>query len=182
MNVKEGPIPGLKIIEPDVIHDGRGIFFQSYHNREYVLAGIGARFVQDNEAWSSAGVLRGLHYQTGAYAQAKLMRVVKGAIYDVAVDIRPGSSHRGEWFGIRLDEENKLQFFIPRGFAHGYLSLVDGTIVNYKCDNFYNKPSEGGIRYDDSTLGIDWHAHYRRRISLSDKDRALPQFGHHKSI
>lgn len=175
----ETPIPGLLVFEPQVWEDSRGYFFESYNTRSFHEAGIGSNFVQDNEARSSYGVLRGLHYQTGTRAQAKLVRVVEGEVLDVAVDIRPESPTYGQSYSILLNAENKKQLFVPRGFAHGYAVLSKTAIFCYKCDNYYSKEHEGGIRYDDPHLGIDWKIP-QEAIQLSDKDRALPLFGQHR--
>lgn len=175
----ETPIPGLLVFEPQVWEDSRGYFFESYNTRSFHEAGIGSNFVQDNEARSSYGVLRGLHYQTGTRAQAKLVRVVEGEVLDVAVDIRPESPTYGQSYSILLNAENKKQLFVPRGFAHGYAVLSKTAIFCYKCDNYYSKEHEGGIRYDDPHLGIDWKIP-QEAIQLSDKDRVLPLFGQHR--
>ncbi len=172
------PIPGLLIFEPRIWTDDRGYFYESYNANTYSAAGIEAIFVQDNESKSSQGVLRGLHYQMGEFAQAKLVRVAEGVVWDVAVDIREGSPTYGQHFGIELSADNKKQLFIPRGFAHGFVVLSDTAVFCYKCDNFYKKSSEGGIRYDDPTLSIDWHIP-PGEVIVSEKDRDLPPFGKH---
>lgn len=136
------------------------------------------RFVQDNQARSTRGVLRGLHYQVGEMAQAKLVRVLEGEVLDVAVDIRDGSPTYGQWFGIRLSAENKRQLLVPRGFAHGYVVLSETAEFFYKCDNFYSKAHEGGIRYDDPALRIDWEIDLSE-VLVAEKDLALPRFGEH---
>ena len=178
MEVQQTPIPDLLVIQPRVFNDPRGYFFESY-NAKNLLASLGAiEFVQDNEALSVKGVLRGLHYQVGEFAQAKLVRVVRGKILDVAVDIRPGSPTYGKWFAIELSSENKKQLFVPKGFAHGYHTLSAEAIFSYKCDNYYSKAHEGGIKWDDASLGIDWNLGDGELI-LSEKDRALPYFGDH---
>lgn len=178
MKFHKTPIAGLIIIEPDVFNDDRGYFFEAYSYLGFREAGIPDAFVQDNEAQSKKGVLRGLHYQVGKMAQSKLLRVIHGAIFDVAVDIREGSSTYGKWYGIELSAENKKQFYIPRGFAHGYVALEDGTILAYKCDNFYSKAHEGGIRYDDPSLAIAWPIDGVKPI-VSERDLGLPAFGAH---
>lgn len=165
-------IEGLLIIEPSVFLDARGYFCETFHNDRYNLPNA-FPFVQDNEAKSSKGVLRGLHFQHGAHAQGKLVRVVTGAVYDVAVDLRPGSPTFGKSFGVILSGENKKQFWVPRGFAHGYLVLEDDTIFSYKCDNYYHKDSEGGLKYDDPALKISWPSMDLPFI-VSEKDRHLP--------
>jgi len=173
MNVIKTYIDGLVVIEPKVFKDDRGYFFESYNQDSYQKKGIKNIFIQDNEAFSSYGVVRGLHYQKGAYAQAKLVRVVQGSVFDVAVDLRKESPTYLKWFGIELSAENKRQFFVPRGFAHGYSVLEDNTIFVYKCDNFYHKEAEGGIMPLDKTLNIDWKIP-QDKISLSDKDLNNP--------
>ena len=150
------PIPDLLIFEPTILPDDRGYFFESYNRRVWEEAGVRVEFVQDNQSRSTRGVLRGLHYQVGDMAQAKLVRVVHGAVLDVAVDLRENSPAYGQWFSILLSAENKRQLFVPRGFAHGYLVLSETAEFFYKCDNFYSKAHEGGLRYDDPQLGIDW--------------------------
>lgn len=175
----ETPIPGLIAFEPTVFHDERGYFFESYNRRTWAEIGISADFVQMNQARSTRGVLRGLHYQTGDMAQAKLVRVVEGEVLDVAVDLREGSATYGVWYGIRLSAENKRQLFVPRGFAHGYVVLSDTAEFVYQCDNFYSKAHEGGIRYDDPGLNIDWEFDLQQVI-VSEKDLALPFFGAHR--
>ena len=167
------PIPGLLVFEPAVFHDDRGYFFESYNQKVWAEAGVPATFVQDNQARSTRGVLRGLHYQTGEMAQAKLVRVIEGEVLDVAVDLREDSPTLGQWYGIRLSAENKRQLFVPRGFAHGYLVLTDTAEFAYKCDNFYSKTHEGGIRFDDPEVGIDW-AFDLEKVLVSEKDLALP--------
>ena len=149
-------IPDLQLFEPRVFGDERGYFFESYNEQTFLAAGIEGRFVQDNEAFSSRGVLRGLHRQTGADAQAKLVRVTHGEVFDVAVDLRKGSPTLNQWYGVRLSAENRLQLYVPRGFAHGYVVLSETATFVYKCDNFYAPGSEAGLRYDDPTIGIDW--------------------------
>ncbi|HJW28595.1 MAG TPA: dTDP-4-dehydrorhamnose 3,5-epimerase [Saprospiraceae bacterium] len=148
-------IEGLLVIEPDVFADSRGYFLETFNLLRYSIPGAHT-FVQDNEAKSDKGVLRGLHFQKGEFAQGKLVRVIKGSVYDVAVDLRPGSETFGIPYGIILSGENKKQFWIPRGFAHGYLVLENDTIFSYKCDNYYQKSAEAGIRYDDEDLSITW--------------------------
>jgi dTDP-4-dehydrorhamnose 3,5-epimerase len=171
MNIIETEIEGLLIIEPDVFKDSRGYFLETYTSSKYNLPNVSA-FVQDNEAQSDLGVLRGLHFQRGDAAQGKLVRVVKGAVYDVAVDIRPDSETFGVPFGIILTGENKKQLWVPRGFAHGYLVLEDATIFSYKCDNHYNKSAEGGIHYNDPDLAIPWPM-LEIPFLVSEKDQVL---------
>ena len=173
MKVTETSIPGVKIVEPVVHGDARGYFVETYNEERYIAAGIEARFVQDNESCSSRGVLRGLHWQAGEHCQAKLVRVVRGAVWDVAVDIRKGSPTFGRHVGCELTAENGRQFFIPRGFAHGFVVLEDNTIFSYKCDNFYCKESERGLRFDDPAIGVKWPWPGRDYL-LSDKDMHHP--------
>ena len=149
-------IPGLLIYEPKVFEDNRGYFFESYNEKTFLSEGVGIKFVQDNQAKSSYGVIRGLHYQMNPAAQTKLIRVLSGAIIDVAVDIRKGSPTFGKSFSIELSAENKKQLLVPRGFAHGYSVISETAEVMYKCDAFYNKETEGGIVYNDPALEIDW--------------------------
>lgn len=176
MIAKETKLKGCFILEPKVFHDGRGYFFESFNQNTFnKLIGQNVNFIQDNESFSSKGVLRGLHYQTGASAQAKLVRVIKGNVLDIAVDIRKESPTFGEYVSVELSEENKTQLFIPRGFAHGFIVLSNTAIFSYKCDNFYNKGSEGGIIYKDETLNIDWVLKENEYI-ISDKDLLLPKF------
>jgi len=172
-------IPDLKVFEPKVWKDERGYFFEAYNETTFREAGIDAHFVQDNQARSTVGVLRGLHYQIEPFAQAKLVRVTEGEVLDVAVDIRENSPTYGKWYAVRLSAENKRQLFVPRGFAHGYVVLSETAEFFYKCDNFYSKAHEGGIRYDDATLGIDWEVELEEVI-LSEKDGVLPGFGAHR--
>lgn len=163
------------VFEPSVFRDERGYFFESFNQRVFKEAGVTTRFVQDNQSHSVLGVIRGLHYQRHPYAQAKLVRVLQGVIYDVVVDIRVGSPTYKEVYGIELSAENKKQLFIPAGFAHGFSVLSENADVMYKCDRFYNKKSEGGIRFDDPGLNIDWKVPDEKRI-VSAKDRELPLF------
>ena len=174
MTATETKLKGCFVIEPTLFNDPRGYFFESFNQSKFSeLISQEIKFVQDNESFSSKGVLRGLHFQTGDYAQAKLVRVVKGTVLDVVVDIRKNSSTFGEHFSIELSENNKKQLFVPRGFAHGFIVLSDTAIFSYKCDNFYNKTSEQGLRYDDPTLGIDWKLPSNEFI-VSEKDLVLP--------
>lgn len=172
------PIPDLIVFEPRIFPDERGYFFESYNRRTWEEAGVTMNFVQDNQARSTRGVLRGLHYQTGEMAQAKLVRVLEGEVLDVVVDIRPDSATCGQWYGIRLSAENKRQMLVPRGFAHGYLVLSETAEFFYKCDNYYSKAHEGGIRYDDPQLNIDWEFDLNQ-VLVAEKDLALPYFGEH---
>jgi dTDP-4-dehydrorhamnose 3,5-epimerase len=165
--------PGLKIFEPHTFGDHRGYFLESFNENTFREAGVNAHFVQDNESKSQFGVIRGLHYQLNPHAQAKLVRVVIGKVLDVVVDIRVGSPTYGQKFELELSGENKKQLFIPRGFAHGFSVLEDNTIFSYKCDNFYNKESEGGISYMDPSLQIDWQIP-ADKILFSEKDMLNP--------
>ena len=167
------PIPDLQIFEPRVFGDERGYFFESYNARAFAAAGIATVFVQDNQARSSRGVLRGLHFQTGERAQAKLVRVVEGEVYDVAVDLRPGSATYGRHFGLLLSAENQRQLFVPRGFAHGYLVTSETAIFAYKCDNYYAPEAEGGLRYDDPAVGIEW-PDLGMEYTVAERDLAWP--------
>ncbi|MEQ8707270.1 MAG: dTDP-4-dehydrorhamnose 3,5-epimerase [Phaeodactylibacter sp.] len=175
------PIKGLKIFEPQVWKDDRGYFYEAFNQQRFKEAGIAVPFVQDNQARSTRGVLRGLHYQVGEHAQAKLVRVIEGEVLDMVVDIRPDSATYGQWFSIRLSAENKRQLFVPRGFAHGYLVLSPTAEFFYKCDNFYSKEHEGGIIFDDPKLAIDWEIDQEELI-LSEKDKVLPRFGAHREV
>lgn len=174
MNFKETNLKGCFIIEPKVFHDERGYFMESF-NQQVFNKGIGQEvtFVQDNQSYSSRGVLRGLHYQCGEHAQAKLVRVLEGEVLDIAVDLRPDSETYGQSYSILLSEENKKQFYIPRGFAHGFIVLSEKATFFYKCDNFYNKESEGGLIYNDPSLAIDWGIPENELI-ISEKDKILP--------
>ena len=165
--------PGLLIFEPKVWEDGRGYFFESYNEKVFSAEGIIINFVQDNQASSKYGVIRGLHYQLDPYAQTKLIRVLSGSILDVAVDIRKNSPTFGKAYCIELSAENKKQLLVPKGFAHGYSVISETTEVFYKCDEFYNKESEGGIAYNDATLNIDWGVDKNKAI-ISEKDTSYP--------
>jgi len=167
------PFEGLAIFEPKVWEDSRGYFFESYNRQTFTEAGIVADFVQDNQARSTYGVLRGLHFQKPPFEQAKLVRVTEGAVFDVAVDLRPDSPTRGQWYGVVLSEENKRQLFLPRGFAHGYVVITPTAEFCYKCDNYYSKAHEGGIRFDDVDLNINWPVELGD-CQLSEKDLLLP--------
>lgn len=173
MKVIETDIAGVKIIEPDIFRDARGYFCETYNAERYRAAGITAEFIQDNESCSSRGVLRGLHWQAGAHCQAKLVRVIRGAVWDVAVDIRKGSPTFGKSVSCELTAENGRQFFIPRGFAHGFVVLEDNTLFSYKCDNLYCPASERGLKYDDPSLGIVY-PNPGRAFLLSEKDLKHP--------
>ena len=173
MKIIETAIEDVVIIEPRLFKDERGYFFESFSQREFEEKIRKISFVQDNESKSSYGVLRGLHFQKPPFAQSKLVRVVKGAVLDVAVDIRKGSPTFGQHVAVELTEENHRQFFIPRGFAHGFSVLTDEVIFQYKCDNFYAPQSEGAIAWDDPALGIDWKIP-AEKVILSEKDKHHP--------
>ena len=181
MQVELTPIPGLLVLKPKVWEDDRGYFYESYNYRMLAAAGITADFVQDNQSKSTKGVLRGLHYQTGAFQQAKLVRVVQGEVFDVALDLREDAPTYGQWYGLHLSAANKHQLFIPRGFAHGFVVLSDTAEFLYKTDNYYARDHEAGIRFNDPQLGIDWQLP-ADQIVLSDKDQLLPDFGQHTPI
>lgn len=173
MVVTETAIEGVKIVEPQVFGDSRGWFVEQYNAERYKAAGIDVDFVQDNESFSSKGVVRGLHWQAGEHCQAKLVRVVRGAVWDVAVDIRKGSPTFGKHVSVVLTGENKKQFFIPRGFAHGFIVLEDNTLFSYKCDNLYCKEADRGMLFSDPELKIDWPK-VDVELNLSEKDREHP--------
>jgi dTDP-4-dehydrorhamnose 3,5-epimerase len=168
-------LPGLIIVEPNIFEDSRGYFFEAYNQNVFQQNSINCHFVQDNQSRSSYGVIRGLHYQLNPFAQAKLIRVLEGQILDVAVDLRKNSSTYGQHFSLLLSAENKKQLFIPPGFAHGFSVLSEMAVVLYKCDAFYNKQSEAGIRYDDKELQINWEVEKGKEI-VSEKDVQLPFF------
>ena len=174
MNVIKTDIDGLVVIEPRVFGDSRGYFFESFSERDFKREVADVDFVQDKESKSSYGVVRGLHFQKPPYAQAKLVRVVKGKVLDVAVDLRKGSPTFGHHVAVELSEDNHHQMFIPRGFAHGFSVLSDEVIFQYKCDNFYAPQSEGAVAWDDPDLGIDWKVPADKAL-LSDKDRKHPR-------
>lgn len=174
MNVINTEIPGVVIIEPRVFGDHRGYFFESFSERDFKENVREVKFVQDNESKSCYGVLRGLHFQKPPHAQSKLVRVVKGRVLDVAVDIRRGSPTFGKHVAVELSEDNHRQFFIPRGFAHGFVVLSEEAVFQYKCDNYYAPQSEGAVAWDDPDLGIDWGVPMDKVI-LSDKDKVHPR-------
>lgn len=174
MNIITTPFEGLLIIEPKVFNDDRGYFYESFNERVFhEQTGTSIRFVQDNQARSVKHVLRGLHYQNPPHAQTKLIRALEGTIWDVVVDLRKDSSTYGQWYGLELSAENKRQFLIPKGFAHGYSVLSATAEVFYKCDDFYSKEDEGGIFYADPSLGIDWKIALEEAI-ISGKDQQQP--------
>lgn len=174
INVIPTAIEGVKIIEPRIFTDARGYFFESFSQREFEEHVCRTTFVQDNESRSTAGVVRGLHFQRPPFTQSKLVRVVRGAVLDVAVDIRHGSPTFGKYVSCLLTADNHRQFFVPRGFAHGFAVLSDEAIFQYKCDNYYAPQSEGAIAWDDPDLGIDWQVPHTERI-LSEKDAHHPR-------
>jgi len=174
MKAIETKLEGCFVLEPTIFQDKRGYFFESFNEERFnSLINNKVTFVQDNESFSSKGVLRGLHYQVGKHAQAKLVRVIKGKVLDVAIDIRVNSKTFGQHVAVELTEDNKKQLFVPRGFAHGFIVLSDTAIFSYKCDNFYNKDAEGGIIYNDPKLGIDWQLP-ENELLVSEKDVVLP--------
>lgn len=175
MNLEQTFIKDLVVLTPSVFEDERGYFFEAYNKMKLADLGIYIDFVQDNQSFSKKGTLRGLHYQNPPFAQTKLVRVLQGEIMDVAVDLRKDSPTFGKHFSIVLSSENKKQLLIPHGFAHGFSVLSETAVVLYKCDQYYNKPSEGGIRYDDPTLNIDWGMDLKDAI-VSEKDLILPDF------
>lgn len=176
MKVTETKLAGCFILEPAVFGDSRGYFFESFNEATFnKLTGTETKFVQDNQSYSTRGVLRGLHAQGGEHAQAKLVRVLEGEVIDVAVDVRPGSPTYGQYVAVKLSAENKLQLFIPRGFLHGFAVLSETATFFYKCDNFYNKESECGIHPFDADVAVDWELPLEE-IQLSDKDKQAPSF------
>jgi dTDP-4-dehydrorhamnose 3,5-epimerase len=175
MKVEKTIVPGLLIVEPLVFGDQRGYFFESWQKERYQKAGIGATFIQDNESKSVRGVVRGLHYQLEPWAQAKLVRVVYGRVFDVAVDLREGSPTFGKWFGMELDSESKKQLFIPRGFAHGFSVLSETAVFSYKIDNDYVREAERVININDPEFNIDWKLGKEKQI-ISEKDLNAPFF------
>ncbi len=170
-----GGIKGLKVVEPTVFGDARGYFMETYNYNDFKEAGIDVEFVQDNQSSSHKGVLRGLHFQIN-YPQDKLVRVVNGEVFDVAVDLREGSETYGKWFGVVLSAENKKQFFIPKGFAHGFLVLSDHAEFVYKCSDFYHPNDEGGLIWNDPDIGVEWPIPEGMELSFSDKDTKWGSF------
>ena len=170
---EQSPIEGLLVIRPKVFGDSRGFFLESYKASDFAAAGVPDKFVQDNHSLSSRGVLRGLHLQVPPKEQGKLVRVAAGRVWDVAVDLRPGSATRGTWFGLELSGDNKTMFYIPPGFAHGFVTLEDNTHVLYKCTKEYSAEHERGIRYDDPDLAVEWPF---RDVRVSARDAVLPYF------
>lgn len=171
MKIIKTPSPDLLVIEPNVFNDQRGYFFESYNQERYFNNEMNMLFVQDNESKSGKDVLRGLHFQKPPFAQGKLVRVIQGKVLDVAVDIRKGSPTYGHYHAVELDSVSKKMFYIPEGFAHGFLTLEDDTIFSYKCTNYYNKESEGSILWSDETIGVKWDV---ENPILSDKDKEGP--------
>lgn len=176
MEVQKTPLIDCFILKPNVYCDERGLFYETYNKKNFEkVTGLTVDFVQDNQSISSKGVLRGLHFQKGALAQAKLVRVVKGKVLDIVVDVRKNSETFGKSFSIILDDVEHLQLFVPRGFAHGFITLSDQSIFSYKCDNYYDKASESGIIYNDATLALDWYLP-KEEFIISEKDLELPTF------
>ena len=170
---KKTDIDGLLLIEPKVFGDERGYFMETYHYEDFKEAGLDADFVQDNQSLSRKGVLRGLHFQK-THPQGKLVRVLKGEVFDVAVDLRGSSSTYGQWFGVTLSEDNKKMFYVPEGFAHGFLVLSEEAVFTYKCTDFYHPEDEGGILWNDPDIGIDWPINPDMKLTFSDKDLKHP--------
>lgn len=179
MEITESNLKGVFVIKPKVFEDSRGYFFESYSQKLFKEAGLDLNFVQDNQSLSQRGVLRGLHFQNNPHAQGKLVRVITGSVFDVAVDIRKSSPTYGKWFGLELSAKNKWMMYIPEGFAHGFATLEDNTIFSYKCTNFYNKAAEDCLLWNDSDIGINWN------ISdplLSEKDLQGKRFKEFNSL
>ncbi|MDA9792201.1 dTDP-4-dehydrorhamnose 3,5-epimerase [Schleiferiaceae bacterium] len=173
MEIAEKVLTDAFVLKPRVFKDDRGYFYESFSDKVFEsLIGVKINFIQDNQSYSSKGTLRGLHFQKGDSAQAKLVRVSKGSVFDVAVDLRPDSPTFKQWYGVELTEENHLQFFIPRGFAHAFVALEDKTIFQYKVDNYYSRVNDGGIIWNDEELNITWPA---LKLELSEKDKNLPK-------
>ncbi len=179
MKIQETPLKDCYIIEPTIFEDERGYFYEKFNEQKFQdLTGMNGHFVQDNVSKSSYGVLRGLHLQKADHAQAKLVSCLEGSVWDVAVDLRKESPTFGKWFGVELSAENKLQFYVPRGFGHGFSVLSQTAIFAYKCDNFYNKEAEGGVLWNDQDLNIDWKLP-AADVLLSAKDKIQPTFSAH---
>jgi dTDP-4-dehydrorhamnose 3,5-epimerase len=179
MEIVKTPIEGLLIIKPNVFEDERGYFFESFNREVFLKHGLDLHFVQDNESKSKKGVLRGMHFQNPPFAQGKLVRVVRGAVLDVAVDIRKGSPTYGKWHSVEISGENKWMYWIPAGFAHGFLTLQDDTVFFYKCTNVYNKESEGCVRWNDPDLNIGWG---KVVPVVSERDSNAPLFNEFDSM
>ncbi len=173
MKIVKTPIEGVVIIEPQIFEDARGYFFESWNKAKMAEAGLDYDFIQDNQSKSCYGTIRGVHFQKGEFSQAKLVRVLQGTVLDVAVDLRKDSPTFGKHMAVELSAENNRQLMIPRGFGHGFSVLTPTAVFAYKCDNVYNKASEGGVRFDDPDLGIDWKINPKDAV-LSDKDKVLP--------
>lgn len=174
MQANKTEIEGLWILEPSIFRDHRGIFFESFNQNKFEeITGLRTNFVQDNHSLSYYGVLRGMHFQFGEFAQSKLVRVLSGKVLDIVVDIRPNSSTYGKHFSVELSADNKKQLYIPKGFAHGFVTLTEYAEFAYKCDNFYSPNHEGGLIFNDETLGIDWKIPMNKLV-ISDKDKQLP--------
>ena len=173
MIIVEKVLTDAFVLKPRVFNDDRGYFYETFNDKVFAsLSGIKVDFIQDNQSYSSKGTLRGLHFQKGDAAQAKLVRVTQGSAFDVAVDLRPESRTFKQWYGVELSEENHLQFFIPRGFAHAFVALEDNTIFQYKVDNYYSSVNDGGIIWNDEELAINWP---KLKLELSEKDKNLPK-------
>lgn len=173
MKIVDKALTDAVVLKPRVFEDERGYFYESFNEKVFEsLTGIQANFIQDNQSYSSKGTLRGLHFQKGDAAQAKLVRVTKGSAYDVAVDLRPDSPTFKQWYGVELSEENHMQFFIPKGFAHAFVALEDNTIFQYKVDNYYSGINDGGVIWNDEELAINWP---ELELELSEKDKNLPK-------
>ena len=176
MKIKSTPLKDCYIIEPTVFEDERGYFYEKFNEQKFEeLTGMNGHFVQDNISKSSYGVLRGVHLQKGEHAQAKLVSCLEGKVFDVAVDLREDSPTFGQWFGVELTPENKLQLYVPRGFGHGFSVLSETAVFSYKCDNFYHRESEGSVIWNDKDLNIDWKLP-ADKVLLSEKDSRLPTF------
>ena len=176
MKIRSTPLKDCYIIEPTIFEDERGYFYEKFNEQKFEeLTGMNGHFVQDNISKSSYGVLRGVHLQKGEHAQAKLVSCLAGKVFDVAVDLREDSPTFGQWFGVELTPENKLQLYVPRGFGHGFSVLSETAIFSYKCDNFYHKESEGSVIWNDKDLNIDWKLP-ADKVLLSEKDSRLPTF------
>ncbi len=175
MAFNETSLPGVIVFEPVVYPDERGFFFETYNKQLFLSNNISNEFVQDNQSYSVYGVIRGLHYQKEPYAQAKLVRVLHGEIMDVVLDLRAGSPGFGKTYEVRISAENKKQIFVPKGFAHGFSVLSETAVISYKCDQFYNKHSEAGIRFNDTVLNINWQIPPDKAL-ISEKDTHLPAF------
>jgi len=176
LEIQHTPLKDCFVLKPRIFKDHRGTFYETFNKNLFKeVSGKEIDFVQDNQSTSSRGVLRGLHFQSGEMAQSKLVRVIRGKVLDIVVDIRKGSKTFGQHFSIVLDDKEQLQLFVPKGFAHGFITLSEKSVFSYKCDNFYDKASEGGIIYNDATLGLDWHLP-KEEFIISEKDLELPSF------